>query len=75
MEYLVKKGGDFDEFRDSLRIGLIQLFGVKLDSGFDSKKVDNIFHELNSIFFFIDIIRDIRLVIVLLSKPVQNISD
>jgi hypothetical protein len=75
MDYLVKKRGDFDEFRDSLRIGLIQLFGIKLDSGLDGKKVDNIFHELDSIFFLVNIIRDIRLVIVLLCKPVQDISN
>ena len=75
MYYLVKKRCYFDEFRDSLRIGLIQLFGIKLDSGLNGKKVDNIFHELDSIFFFVNIIRDIGLVIVLLCKPVQDISN
>lgn len=54
--YFIKKGSDFDKFGYRLRISLIQFFGVEFDSGLDGKEIDNTFHELNSVFFLVDII-------------------
>ena len=73
--YLIKKRSDLDELRYRLWISLIQLFGVELYSGLDGKQVDDAFHKFYSVLFFIDVIWDVWLWIILLCKPIQNVGD
>ena len=56
MGYFVEERCDFKDFCNSVSIGLIEFFRVEFDSGFDGEEVDDGSHELNSIFFFVDII-------------------
>jgi hypothetical protein len=59
MTYFIEKRGNFNEFGHCFTVCLIELLWVELDSGFDSKKVNNTLHELYSILFLINIIRQI----------------
>ena len=73
--YSIEKRGDLKQFCNSFRISLIKFLGIKFYPSFNGEKVDNSPHELDSIFFLVDIIRDISLRIIFLSKPIEDIGD
>jgi hypothetical protein len=54
---------------------LIEFFRIKFDTGLDSEEIDDSPHELNSVFLFVDVIRDVGLRVILLSQPVEDICD
>lgn len=68
--YFIKKGSYLNQLWNSLCICLIQLFRVEFYTGLDREQINDSFHELNTIFFFIDIIWDIWLRIIFLGQPV-----
>lgn len=60
---------------DSLAVSLVKTLGLKFDSGFGGEQSDDAFHELDSIFFLVDVIGYIGLGIESLSEPVENIGN